>query len=43
MTLNYWLIVERYSFSNEVVDGLIPAVRSSLYLTGIRKKTIINK
>ena len=33
MTLNYWVIVERYPFLNEVVGGLIPVVKSSLYLT----------
>ena len=30
MTLNYQVIVERYSFPNEVVGGLIPTVKSSL-------------
>ena len=33
MTLNYQVIVERYSFPNGVVDGSIPIVKSSLYLT----------
>jgi hypothetical protein len=38
MILNYRMIVERFHpFSNEVVDGLIPIAKSSLYLTG--KKT----
>ena len=32
MTLNYWVIVERYMFPNEIVGGAIPAVKSSLYL-----------
>jgi hypothetical protein len=32
MTLNYWLMVERYPFSNGVVDNLIPVVKSSLHL-----------
>jgi hypothetical protein len=25
MTLNYWVVVERYPFPNIVVSGLIPA------------------
>jgi len=33
MTLNDQMIVERYPSSNEVVGGLIPNVKSSLYLT----------
>jgi hypothetical protein len=33
MTLNNRVIVERYPFSNEVVGGLIYALKSSLYLT----------
>ena len=33
MTLNNPVRVERYPFSNTVVDGSIPAVKSSLYLT----------
>jgi hypothetical protein len=33
MTLNYWVIMERYPFLNGVVGGLIPVVKSSLYLT----------
>ena len=33
MTLNYQVIVERYLFSNGVIGGSIPAVKSSLYLT----------
>ena len=33
MTLNYWVIVERYPFLNEVVGGSIPAMKASLYLT----------
>ena len=32
VTLNYWVIVERYSLLNEVADGLILAMKSSLYL-----------
>ena len=32
MTLNYWLIVERYPFLNGVVGGSISAVKSSLNL-----------
>jgi hypothetical protein len=39
MTLNYQVIVERYPFPNGVVGGLIPAVKSSLYLTEEEKKT----
>jgi hypothetical protein len=31
MTLNYWVIVEGYPFSNGVVCGSTPAVKSSLY------------
>jgi hypothetical protein len=31
MTLNYRVIVERYSFPNGVVGGLIPVMKSSLY------------
>ena len=35
MILNYWVIVpvivERYPFPNEVVDGSIPVMKSSLY------------
>jgi hypothetical protein len=38
MTLNYRVIVERYHFPNGVVDGLIPIVKSSLYLTPKKKK-----
>ena len=34
MTLNYCVVVERHSFLNGVVGGLIPIVKSSLYLTG---------
>ena len=34
MSLNYQLIVERYSFFNGVVGGLNPTAKSSLYLTG---------
>ena len=33
-TSNYQVIVERYPFLNEVVDGSIPTVKSFLYLTG---------
>jgi hypothetical protein len=33
MTLNYRVILERYTFSYGVVGGSIPAVKSSLYLT----------
>jgi len=40
MTLDYWVIVERYPFPNGVVGGLIPTLKSSLYLTG---KIIKNK
>ena len=32
MTLNYWVLVERYPFPNGVVGGSIPIVESSLYL-----------
>ena len=38
MTLNYRLIIERLSFPNGVVGGLITVVKSSLYLTGKTKK-----
>ena len=35
MTLNYRVIVERYSFANgTVVGSLISVMKSSLYLTG---------
>ena len=34
MTLNCWVIVERYPFMNEAIGGSIPIVVSSLYLTG---------
>jgi hypothetical protein len=34
MLLNYRVILERYTFMNEVVGGLIPSMKSSLYLTG---------
>jgi hypothetical protein len=37
MTLNYWMIVERYPFSNGMVGGSIHAAKSSLYL--MEKKT----
>ena len=37
MTLNYWVVVERYSFPNGVVAGSIPDVKSSLYLTKNQK------
>ena len=37
MTLNYRVIVERYTFPNEVVGGSISDVKSSLYL--MEKKT----
>ena len=33
MTLDFRVIMERYPFSDGVVGGLIPAVKSSLYLT----------
>ena len=33
MTLNYLVIVEWYPFMNEVLGSLIPAMKSSLYLT----------
>ena len=33
-TLNNLVIVERYPFPNGVVGGLIPVMKSSLYLTG---------
>ena len=33
MTLKYRVVVERYSFPNEVVGGSNSAVKSSLYLT----------
>ena len=32
MTIKFWVIVQRYPFPNGVVGGLIPAVKSSLYL-----------
>jgi len=32
MTLNYGIIVKRYPFPNEVVEGSIPAVKSSLFM-----------
>jgi hypothetical protein len=32
MTLTYWMIMERYLFSNEMIGDSIPAVKSSLYL-----------
>ena len=32
MTPNYWVIVERYPFPNEVVGGLMTVVKSFLYL-----------
>ena len=38
MTLNYWVIVDRYPFLNGVFGGLIIVVKSSLYLTGEKKK-----
>ena len=41
MTLNYWVIMERYPFPNGVVGGSIRAVKSSLYLT-IKKSKQIN-
>ena len=34
MIINYRVIVERYPFSNGVVGGSNPVVKSSLYLTG---------
>ena len=37
MTLNYRMIMERYPFPNGVVDGSIPFVKSSLYLTRGKK------
>ena len=37
VTLNCQVVVEKYTFSNGVVSGLIPVVKSSLYLT--EKKT----
>ena len=43
MTLNYLVTVERYPFSNEVVDGSIPTVKCSLYLMGNKKKQKKNK
>jgi hypothetical protein len=33
MTLNYWVILERYTLFNGVVGGSFPAVKSLLYLT----------
>ena len=33
MALNYWMMVERYSYLKEEVVGPIPAVKSPLYLT----------
>ena len=33
MILNYWVIVERYPFPNEVVDGSNIVVKSYVYLT----------
>jgi hypothetical protein len=35
MTLNYGVIVKRYSFPNEVLGGSIPTVKFSLYLMGM--------
>jgi hypothetical protein len=35
MALNYRVIVERYSFSNGVVGGSNPTVKSSPYLMGV--------
>ena len=37
MTLNYWMIVERYLFPNGVVGGLIPVVKPSPYLMEEKK------
>ena len=34
MTLNYWVVVERYLFLSGVVGGSIPTMKFSLYLTG---------
>ena len=34
MILNYWTKMEGYPFLNEVLGGLIPAMKSSLHLTG---------
>jgi hypothetical protein len=31
MTLNYYVIVERYSFMNGVVDGSNPAAKNLLF------------
>ena len=39
MTINYWVIVERYPFPNEVVGSSIHALKSSLYLIIIKKIT----
>ena len=33
MTLNYQVILKRYPFPNAVVNGSIPTMKSSLYLT----------
>ena len=38
MTLNYWVIVEKYPFPNEMIGGSIPAVKSSLYLMDQKTK-----
>jgi hypothetical protein len=34
MTLNYWVIVERFPFLNGVVGSSIPTMKSFLYFTG---------
>ena len=41
MTLNYWVIVKRNPFTNGVVGGSIPAVKSSLYLTEKNKAILL--
>lgn len=33
MTLNYWVVVEKYQFPNRVIGGSIPTVKSSQYMT----------
>ena len=38
MTLNYGVIVERYPIPSGVVGGVIPAVKSSFYLTEEKKR-----
>ena len=41
MTLTYQVIMEKYSFSNGVVGGSTPAMKSSLYLTEKETTTVV--